>query len=483
MEAMEKPQRETDGSGPRRTRSKRYGDKIRRVLSAIRGQKRRHRVSDCSVTSDDNADHASDATDAAAAGRQRLSVRVARKKSRSNSAVLAPAQDRLTGTEDEATLWTGAQITANKINLHMSSLQLDDDLHKDQATDRKVTTAHDDLMSLECNLARDAMPTRNYDYPSDDVSSGSNKSRQAQSQSRRHSTLSNPDLLKPRNRRPLVDINDTNDERAIEALRNSCSSRSKTRHSMLPVTWAYSDLRMDPQQLKMTPFRLGEGSYGRVMLGQYKGQRVAVKRILRQTRHDLEQELRMMHFLHDLDCTPKLIACELSQAPFTVLTSYHGKSIFDCLADTYLTKQLDWSSIIVDTVAAICRIHDMGVVHGDVKEDNVLLDNHGNRIKPIIIDYGLACFRNQARPMHVGPKDADRRRFMEKYPRVAPELITQNLPPDFSTDAYAVGYMIERLLRHVKVKRPGKFQKVAQKLLQTDLQSRISLHTALRQLQ
>ena len=71
-------------------------------------------------------------------GRQRLSVRVARKKSRSNSAVLDRTQDKMTFTEDETTLWVGAQITANKIKLHMSSLQLDEDLQKGKESCRQV---------------------------------------------------------------------------------------------------------------------------------------------------------------------------------------------------------------------------------------------------------------------------------------------------------------------------------------------------------
>lgn len=458
----------SDEAAVRRHGSKRYGDKIRRVLSAIRGHKRRHRVSDTQPETE-NVDRHDSA--------HRYSIRVAPKKSRSNSAILAVTSHPTNRQEDINDLTndlsdfstdfsTGRRVTGKKINLYLPG--------SDGDKENSHLTAPDDLISLERGLGRDMVVSSR----EDDISESS---KHGHASSRRQSTLSNPDLLKPRNRRPLVDVSDTCDERsAIEAVRNS---RPRTRNSQLPVTWACNDLRMDPHQLKLTPFRLGEGSYAKVVLGHYKGHRVAVKRILRQSRHDLEQELRMMHYLEDLDCTPQLVACDLSQEPFTVLTSYHGKSIFDCMGDSSLNKQLDWSQILYDTISALCSIHERGIVHGDVKEDNVLLDRLQNRIKPIIIDFGLACFRDQARPMNIGPTEKDKRRFMEKYPRVAPELVHHNLPIDYSTDAYAVGYMIQRVLRYVKVKRPAKYHKVAQKLLEKDPIYRISLHEALRMLQ
>jgi serine/threonine protein kinase len=53
-------------------------------------------------------------------------------------------------------------------------------------------------------------------------------------------------------------------------------------------------------------------------------------------------------------------------------------------------KEKDLKSIIKQTLTALNFIHNKGVIHRDIKPDNLMISKDGRKIK--LIDFGLACW-------------------------------------------------------------------------------------------
>lgn len=46
--------------------------------------------------------------------------------------------------------------------------------------------------------------------------------------------------------------------------------------------------------------------------------------------------------------------------------------------------------MISNTVKTLCNIHNEGVIHNDIKPENILVERHGNMCEVRIIDFALS---------------------------------------------------------------------------------------------
>lgn len=60
-------------------------------------------------------------------------------------------------------------------------------------------------------------------------------------------------------------------------------------------------------------------------------------------------------------------------------------------SNNFRIQEAKCKEIILDLASGLSYLHSIGIVHRDLKLDNILLDITSNRVRPIIIDYGLAC--------------------------------------------------------------------------------------------
>ncbi len=205
--------------------------------------------------------------------------------------------------------------------------------------------------------------------------------------------------------------------------------------------------------------RLGSGGMADVYAAEHEqlGRPLAVKVMHTHLARDGEMRVRFRReaeaasrLVHPLICTPMDYG-EVGEVVYLVLPYLGG----GCLADD-LTKH---RTVKVDRIARVCAqvataldyAHRQGVVHRDVKPDNVLFDEDGNAI---LTDFGIATAQFHGRltaggramgtPHYMAPEQAmgktlDGRADLYAVGVMLYECIV-GFPPFDGLDGYSVGY-------------------------------------------
>lgn len=97
--------------------------------------------------------------------------------------------------------------------------------------------------------------------------------------------------------------------------------------------------------------------------------------------------------------------------------------------------------IVMQSLAGIEEAHLAGVVHADLKADNIILDQRRAGIDVVkIVDFGIAR-------LITGGRDPEDRSISGTPEYMAPEVIS-GAPPSFASDVYAVGIIMYELLAY-----------------------------------
>lgn len=126
--------------------------------------------------------------------------------------------------------------------------------------------------------------------------------------------------------------------------------------------------------------------------------------------------------------------------PYLVMEYVRGRTLRELVDDGAMAPERA-IAICAQILAALGEAHRAGIVHADVKSENVLLESRtdGDRVK--LVDFGLACVsRSSARD------EIPDERWVAGTPEyMAPELIRGDRPTPAS-DLYAVGIVLYELL-------------------------------------
>jgi serine/threonine-protein kinase len=97
--------------------------------------------------------------------------------------------------------------------------------------------------------------------------------------------------------------------------------------------------------------------------------------------------------------------------------------------------------IVSQALSGIEEAHLAGVVHADLKSDNIILDQRRAGVDVVkIVDFGIAR-------LVTGPRDGEDRSISGTPEYMAPEVIS-GAPPSFASDIYAVGIILYELLAY-----------------------------------
>src|SRR5215510_13039909 len=177
-----------------------------------------------------------------------------------------------------------------------------------------------------------------------------------------------------------------------------------------------SDTRDELQSALGTSYtlerELGGGGMSRVFLAEETalGRKVVVKllspELLAGVNIDrFRREIQLAARLQQAQIVPVLSAGEMNGVPYYTMPFVDGESLRAKLARDGKLPVNDVLSILRDVTRALAYAHEQGVVHRDIKPDNVLLSGGTAVVTDFGIAKAVAAARRGTRPEGDSPRD------------------------------------------------------------------------------
>jgi serine/threonine protein kinase/CRP-like cAMP-binding protein len=204
---------------------------------------------------------------------------------------------------------------------------------------------------------------------------------------------------------------------------------------------------------------LGVGGFGTVYLGTEKstGESVAVKKIAKNLTSDstFQQEMDAFLQIRQLGGHPNI--CGLRQHfdegnfYYLILDLVRGGEMFDQLVDNGAYSEADAARLVREVASALAFLHGIGVVHGDLKPENLMLSSENSSDAVIkVVDLGCAQVVDAKSPFY----NADVRRSIANTPGYSPPEVLlhsrdQSALLEPPVDMFALGIIVYIMLTGV----------------------------------
>ncbi|KAG0704027.1 Pkinase-domain-containing protein [Suillus ampliporus] len=181
---------------------------------------------------------------------------------------------------------------------------------------------------------------------------------------------------------------------------------------------------------------IGEGAYGKVRLGTHRitSTRVAIKQIPKAMSASLTREIHHHRQLHHPHVTQMYEVIATESHIWIVTELCFGGELFDYLAEKGRLSERESSIIFGQLALAVAYLHEKGIVHRDLKLENVLLDE---RCRVKLGDFGFT-------------REYDRGVYMETFcgttGYAAPEMLQGKRYLGPEVDIWSMGVILYCLL-------------------------------------
>lgn len=157
---------------------------------------------------------------------------------------------------------------------------------------------------------------------------------------------------------------------------------------------------------------LGRGGMGSIYEAEHlvTGRKVTLKLM-----HPSEEwsELAVARFLREARVVgaiahPNIVevldaGIETDGAPFAAFTLLRGESVRAMLKRAGKLPPRQAVSIALDVLDALAAVHGAGVIHRDIKPDNVFLVPQGNRARAVLLDFGISKSPTTVQTSNIAP--------------------------------------------------------------------------------
>ena len=138
---------------------------------------------------------------------------------------------------------------------------------------------------------------------------------------------------------------------------------------------------------------IGRGGFGVVYAAKRKsdGVEVAIKEVSKDvdtlTEDNVPLEVALMQRVNDVPGVIKLITYfDTSDKFYVVMERFNSKDLFDFITDQGPLPEHMTRELFMQLVDTVIKCHEKGVVHRDIKDENILIDVNTFKIK--LIDFG-----------------------------------------------------------------------------------------------
>lgn len=108
------------------------------------------------------------------------------------------------------------------------------------------------------------------------------------------------------------------------------------------------------------------------------------------------------------------------------------------LKKNYLEKP-GWLGVLTKVIEALLHIHSGGVLHNDLKANNIVLEERENwSVNPVILDFGKARSASDAKPA-VAVATSKRGVYQKRYPHIVPEIVYGTGMQSFKSEIFSFG--------------------------------------------
>ncbi len=212
---------------------------------------------------------------------------------------------------------------------------------------------------------------------------------------------------------------------------------------------------------------IGTGRYGQVLLGDYQGERVAVKKFLSIDGQSWQRETEIYTTtLLTHDAILRFIGCDMisnnGATELWLITQYHHHgSLFDYLNKKELTAK-DLMLMMTSICSGLAHLHTElfgtikkgAIAHRDIKTKNILVKND---LRCCIADFGLAVLKGNDEKLNL-PKNP--KQGTKRY--MAPEILNESINATYfesfqHTDIYALGLVFWEMCRRMSGSSGGEW--------------------------
>ena len=193
---------------------------------------------------------------------------------------------------------------------------------------------------------------------------------------------------------------------------------------------------------------LGEGVFGKCYFSTIGPQNSCIKVVRKNPLYDKSfvNEAHILSYCCNRNVTFLYGIMSTSRGYNCLILCYHcfhGKScsIYNLLNHEHLSVTIDqWRRLLAGIAKGLKYLHNHEkgpILHNDLKNDNVVVDEINGHVEPVIIDFGKACFEENAKLYDLSIKD--RERYKKYHPQVAPDVRDGVHKQSVLSDVYSYG--------------------------------------------